>query len=215
MLPTPEYIISTLTERYGNFKWQPRLNALDELIFTILTQHTTDKNAEKAFNNLKQLGTWQKIANTDLNTITQLIRTGGLATQKSKTIKRALEEIQNTRGSLDLEWLAELEWQTAREWLMQIPGVGIKTASVVMSFSFGAPAIPVDTHVLRVSKRLGLLQQNCTADKAHHIIEALVDKEQTFKFHVLLITHGRETCKARNPLCKHCPLYSQCAYVNT
>ena len=195
---------------YGPVKWQPRFNALDELIFTVLTQHTSDRNAERAFEKLQQLGDWEAIADTEAVVVTDTIRTGGLANQKGKRIKEILRRIRSECGTMSLDWLGDKPWEEARDWLMKLPGVGIKSASVVMAFTFGAPAMPVDTHIHRVSRRLGLIAENDSAEDSHYILENLVPEAERFVFHVLIITHGRQLCKARKPLCQECPLSDEC-----
>lgn len=185
--------------------------ALDELIFTVLTQHTSDLNAGRAYDSLrKKLPTWGEVIEADTVIVTNAIRHGGLANQKSVRIQKILADVLQRLGHFNLEFLASLPLEEARAWFTTLPGVGPKTAAVVMAFSLKMPAFPVDTHVHRVSKRLGLISQKTTADQAHSIMEAMIPEEDRYDMHVLLITHGRQVCKARIPLCAVCPLAIEC-----
>ncbi len=200
---------------YGPIEWKPRYNALDELIFTVLTQHTSDLNAERAFDELrKRIPTWLEVIEAGTEEVTEAIRHGGLANQKSVRIQKILREILERHGKLELEFLKELEVDEARDWLTALSGVGPKTAAVVMAFSLGMPAMPVDTHIHRVSGRLGLIREGTSADDAHVVLEKIVDPQDRFNLHMLLITHGRQICKARRPLCAECPLADTCPSRN-
>ncbi len=184
---------------------------LDELIFTVLTQHTSDLNAERAYQHMRGLyPSWQDVLDAPTTDLADAIRTGGLANQKSARIQAVLRDVLTRHGRFDLEFLAALPFEDARDWLRVLPGVGPKTAAVVLAFSLGMPALPVDTHVHRVSKRLGLISEKTGADEAHGVLEALVPAADRYQFHVLLITHGRRTCKAQRPLCPDCPLSDIC-----
>jgi endonuclease-3 len=185
--------------------------ALDELIFTVLTQHTSDLNAGRAYDSLrKKLPTWGEVIEADNVIVANAIRHGGLANQKSVRIQKILADVLQRLGHFNLEFLASLPLEEARAWFTTLPGVGPKTAAVVMAFSLKMPAFPVDTHVHRVSRRLGLISQKTTADQAHSIMEAMIPAEDRYDMHVLLITHGRQVCKARIPLCAVCPLAIEC-----
>lgn len=208
---SPQEVINELSAIYGEFEQTPRYNALDELIFTVLTQHTSDLNAEKAFDRLRQtIPTWEEVMMADQQAIADAIYHGGMSNQKSKRIKDILSDILDRHGELEIEFLREYALEEARTWLMALPGVGPKTAAVVMAFALGMPAFPVDTHIHRVSKRLGLIEEKTTADAAHPILEAKVAPDLRFQLHMQLITHGRQICKARRPLCDNCPLSSRC-----
>ena len=185
--------------------------ALEELVFTVLTQHTSDLNAERAYRSLRRrYPTWPEVMGAPSTEVASAIREGGLANQKSVRIQRILGEILERRGELDLNFLSDLSLSDAKAWLRELPGVGPKTAAVVLSFSLGMPAMPVDTHIHRVSGRLGLIGPGTSADDAHEVLEGMVAPDDRFAFHVLLITHGRRRCKARRPLCGDCPLYAEC-----
>lgn len=206
-----ELIFQKLNPLYGPVEWRPRYNALDELIFTVLTQHTSDLNAERAFDELRrQIPSWGQVIEADTEAVARAIQSGGLANQKSVRIQTILREIVERHGALELEFLQQYEVDEAREWLTALSGVGPKTAAVVMAFALGMPAMPVDTHIHRVSGRLGLIREGTTADDAHVVLEKIVEPQDRFNLHVLLITHGRQICKARRPLCNECPLADSC-----
>lgn len=213
---SPETIIERLVPLYGEFEQKPRYNALDELIFTVLTQHTSDLNAERAFNKLRaEIPTWQEVMDADHRQIADAIYHGGMSNQKSHRIKAILATIEQKHGELEIDFLRQYELDDARQWLMSLPGVGPKTAAVVMSFALGMPAFPVDTHIHRVSKRLGLIEENVSADDAHAIMESATPAHLRFQLHMQIITHGRQICKARKPICTKCPLSDQCPSSQT
>ncbi|MXX92156.1 MAG: endonuclease III [Chloroflexi bacterium] len=208
---SPDTIIEKLSAIYGEFEQTPRYDALDELIFTVLTQHTSDLNAERAFVQLREkIPTWEEVMVADQQLIADAIFHGGMSNQKSKRIKDILATILERHGELEIEFLRNYELEDARKWLVELPGVGPKTAAVVMAFALGMPAFPVDTHIHRVSKRLGLIEEKTTADAAHEIMERQVRPELRFQLHMQMITHGRQICKARRPLCGECPLSADC-----
>ena len=208
---SPDTIIEKLSAIYGEFEQTPRYNALDELIFTVLTQHTSDLNAERAFIQLREtIPTWEEVMVADQQAVADAIFHGGMSNQKSKRIKDILAKILERHGDLEIEFLRNYGLENARKWLVELPGVGPKTAAVVMAFALGMPAFPVDTHIHRVSKRLGLIEEKTTADAAHEIMERQVSPELRFQLHMQMITHGRQICKARRPLCGECPLSADC-----
>lgn len=210
-----DVILKELEILYGKPVWNSRYNPIDELIFTVLTQHTSDKNAERAFDALKsKFIEWKYVENADPKAIAKTIYHGGLANQKSTRIKNILTHILNRLGDFNLEFLKSQKLDETRDWLMSLPGVGPKTAAVVMAFSLKLPAMPVDTHIHRVSGRLGLIRKGTTADEAHKVLEEIVKPELRFPLHTLLINHGRMVCRARNPLCEKCPLKHTCPYKN-
>ncbi|MBI4311401.1 MAG: endonuclease III [Chloroflexi bacterium] len=206
-----EEIIRRLEALYGPLGWEARRDPASELVVTILSQHTSDRNAEHSFEQLMAaFESLEAVANADVSAIANAIRNGGLANQKAPRIKGTLTKILQQRGSLDLGFLEDMALQDAKAWLTALPGVGKKTAAVVLCFSFGMPALPVDTHVHRVAKRLGLIGAKTTADHAHDILEAMVAPQDVYRFHVYLITHGRRVCKAARPQCERCPLADGC-----
>ncbi len=185
--------------------------AIDELIFTVLTQNTSDLNAERAYDSLRKgLPTWGQVIEAETDKVAELIKHGGLSNQKSIRIQKILVEILKRLGHFDLEFLAAKPLEETREWFISLPGVGPKTAAVVMAFSLRMPAFPVDTHIHRVSKRIGFIDEKTTADQAHPLMEELIPEDDRYEMHVLLITHGRQICKARIPQCVRCTLASHC-----
>ncbi|UCD53756.1 MAG: endonuclease III [Dehalococcoidia bacterium] len=181
------------------------------LVQTILSQNTSDVNSRRAFNSLlASFDRWESVAAADVNDISTAIKMGGLGDIKAKRIKEALGEIRQKQGKLELDFLNQLPLAEARDWLKQLPGVGSKTASCVLLFSLGRPALPVDTHVLRVAKRLGLIEPKTSAEQAHRLLESLVPADGVYQFHLLMIEHGRRVCKVQRPRCSHCVLRGIC-----
>ena len=206
-----EPILNLLIGQYGNRRWQPRHHPLSVLVQTILSQNTSDVNSRRAFQSLSaSFGSWERVATADVNEIAASIKTGGLGEIKAKRIKAALGEIKRQRGKLELDFLNQLPLARARDWLKQLPGVGSKTASCVLLFSSGRPALPVDTHILRLAKRLGLVEPRTSAEQAHRLLESLVPADSVYPFHVLMIEHGRRVCQAQRPRCGHCVLRELC-----
>jgi endonuclease-3 len=200
-----------LTAEYGNREWRLDHDPIAVLIQTILSQNTSDQNSNRAFTSLaSQFTGWDKVATASTSKIEESIRFGGLAKVKAVYIKQALMEIRQRRGKLSLEFLKELTVDKARNWLIRLPGVGMKTASCVLLFSLGMPALPVDTHVSRLSRRLGLISSKEPIDKAHKVLENIVTRNDVYAFHVLLIEHGRKICKAQCPRCSRCVLQNIC-----
>jgi endonuclease-3 len=192
---------------------QPQ-DPLSELIATILSQHTSDLNTERAFRALiERFGDFEAVRVAPVGAIEAAIRSGGLARVKAPRIKRALKQLKAERGELSLDFLAGLDLADARRYLMGLGGVGPKTAACVLLFACGRPAIPVDTHVHRVSRRLSLIGPRTSAEQAHAALEALVPPDQAYSFHVNLIRHGRKICKAQRPRCEICPLADICPKV--
>jgi len=157
---------------------------------------------------------WDAVENAQLPELIDAIRPAGLAFQKAPTIHAALRAVRERRGDHSLEFLAEMPALEARDWLSSIPGIGKKTASVTLLFAFGMPLMPVDRHVERVSKRIGLIPAKTTANDAHELFLAILEPDQMYEAHVGLITHGRQLCHARNPACGRCPIAPRCRYVD-
>ena len=204
--------IRLLTEEYGPFENEPRLDPAHELTFTILSQHTSDRNSERAFRSLMQrFGTLEAVAEADVADIEEAISGGGLARVKAPRIKGVLGRILDLNdGSLDLHFLAEMPMDEARAWLRQLPGIGPKSAGIILSFSLGMPAMAVDTHIYRVSQRLGIIGPKVNTDKAHEVLEAAMPPEDVYPFHAAFITHGRQVCKAQRPRCGECVVNYGC-----
>jgi endonuclease-3 len=186
-----------------------------ELISTILSQNTNDRNRDIAFFALKkQFPAWEQVRDADLQTVIDIIRPAGLANQKGARIQAVLKEITAERGSLDLGFLKTFSAQEAFDWLIHFKGVGRKTTAIVMQFALDIPAFPVDTHIYRVSGRLGLRPESMNADQAHVYLAALFDPQTYGDAHLNLIRLGREICHARKPNCPICPLTDLCDYYS-
>lgn len=202
-----------MLREFGEPQWRNRLPPLDELVSTILSQNTNDTNRDRAFHRLKErFTTWEEVRDADLVALTEAIRPAGLANQKAPRIQQALRKISAQHGELDLEFLHSWPVEQVQAWLMDLKGVGPKTASIVMLFSLDMPAFPVDTHVHRVTGRLGLLPEKMSAEKAHSHLEALFPEDAYYAAHLNLIRHGREVCHARQPDCDECILQDVCRY---
>ncbi len=209
-------VYAALVETYGLRVWNSSHDPLGELIMTILSQHTSDINSGRAFNNLLHTfkHDWLAIMNAPTDQVAAAIKSGGLANIKSKRIQEVLAEIYNRYGSLNLDFLDTLPLQAARDILNSFKGVGPKTTACVMMFSLGKPVLPVDTHVHRVSQRVGLIGPKVNAELAHIRLEAQLRPAQIYSFHVNMITHGRKVCKALRPLCEVCSLQEWCNYYH-
>lgn len=210
-------VYEALESQYGHQEWWQRARPLEELVLTVLSQHTSDANSLAAFQNLRrQFPAWTDVRDAGEAELADAIRSGGLANTKARRIKAILQQITEERGALDedLDFLRTLPLAEAKRWLQSLPGVGPKTAAVVLSFSLGRPAFPVDTHIHRVSRRLGLIGPGVSAEKAHDILEGMLAPDQVYSFHVNLIRHGREVCKAQRPLHEVCVLAPYCDYLN-
>lgn len=204
-------VVRRLESAYGSRQLVPNCDPLSTLVETILSQNTSDANSGRAFRSLKVVfPKWEDVAAADPRRISDSIRAGGLADIKGKRIKAVLQRIQQLRGDLNLDFLNALVVAEARDWLKDLPGVGEKTAACVLLFSFGKPALPVDTHILRISKRLRLIDEEVSADEAHGILQNLVLRSLIYQFHVLMIEHGRRTCRAQHPACPTCALADVC-----
>jgi endonuclease-3 len=229
-----------LASLYGRPQWERRFDPTSELILTILTQNSADVNAEHAFQALRAAyptdgpvarhvpgpgwggvglpdgvtPDWAMVEAAPYPELVEVIRTGGLPNQKAKGIQAALQAIREARGDYSLEFLGDMTALEARTWLTAIKGVGVKTASVVLLFSFGMPLMPVDRHVERVARRVGLLPSKANAEEAHDYFLALLEPDEMHEAHVNLIRHGRLVCHARKPDHDRCPLRDRCRFVD-
>ncbi|KUK44855.1 MAG: endonuclease III [Methanothrix harundinacea] len=191
-------------------------NPVDLLVQTILSQNTTSANTHRAFENLKRrYPDYQALLDAPDEEVARAIRCGGLANIKTKRIKEALEKIKERgegTGSIDLDFLKDADPEVARDRLMDLPGVGPKTAAVVLLFAFNMPLLPVDTHVNRLSRRLGFVPVEASLEEAERILEMITPRDKYCSFHVNLIRHGRAVCSARAPFCDGCILREVCPY---
>ncbi len=211
---SPSELIAILDETYGRAPQQASNAPVFELVLTLLSQHTSDRNSGQAMHRLvERFPTWDAVLDAPVSEVEDAIRPGGLAPTKSKRLHALLAEVQARRPDWDLEFLRAMPLEDAKQWLTSINGVGPKTAACVLLFALERPALPVDTHVERVSKRLGLAPLKMPADRAHVALEAMLAPDEVYAFHVDLIQHGRRTCHARGPRCEACPLESRCPKV--
>jgi len=201
-----------LDEEYGRKTFKPH-DGMDELVSCILSQSTTDANRDRGFDALKaRYEDWSAVHHAPIDELIDTIRPAGLANSKGPRIQASLAEIYEQRGEYNIDFLQDLSAEDAKAWLVKLPGVGPKTAAIVLCFGYGMSAFPVDTHVHRVGKRLGFLPEKISADKAHPVMEAIVPPEDYYHFHLQMIYHGRAICKARNPQCDRCPIKDYCNY---
>jgi endonuclease-3 len=234
------FVLDGLAGLYGRETWQRRLDPTSELILTILTQNSADTNAEVAFEALRRAypssrppeahhpgsgwggvglpeappPDWAAVELAPLPELTDVIRPGGLANQKAPRLQETLRTIRAERGDYSLEFLADMTALDARAWLTRINGIGKKTASIVLLFCFGLPLFPIDRHVERVARRVGLLPAKAPIDEAHDLFLGLLEPEQMYEAHVNLIQHGRKICHAQRPEHDRCPLRTRCRFVD-
>ena len=238
-----EDTLTALRSMYGKPEWERVYDPTSELILTMLSANSADINAEKAFDALcrhwpplaaggspasghgfrpgwggvgiqESTANWAAIADAPLDELVDVIRPGGLAPTKAPRIQAVLRRILVERGDFSLEFLGQLAPQDALAWLTAVPGIGRKTASVVLLFAFGMPLMPVDRHVERVTKRIGLIPPKATAEQAHDYLQALIPDEFVHEAHVNLITHGRQTCHALRPEHERCAIVARCRFVD-
>jgi endonuclease-3 len=206
-------IHEALLKAFGEPIWRNPLPAIDELVSTILSQNTNDVNRDRAFEALRaKFPTWESVRDAKEKDVIDAIRPAGLANQKGPRIQQVLKEITKERGALDLQFLADMPLEEARQWLTKFNGVGPKTAAIVLCFSLGRPAFPVDTHVYRVTGRIGLRPEKMTVEQAHPHLESVFPPETYYAAHLNIIRLGREVCNARKPMCPQCPIKSLCDY---
>jgi len=204
-------VLERLDAAYGPRKFVSRGRPVDVLVETVLSQNTSDVNSHRAFESLlERFGTLEAVATAPVTQIEDAIRFAGLSRIKSVRIREMLERLMRENGSLDLSFLSAMALEEARAYLTGLKGVGLKTANCVLIFSLGLPALPVDTHVYRVSRRLGLIGQRVNVEAAHAELEARVCAEDRYRFHLHLIEHGRRVCHARRPACRSCVLNALC-----
>ena len=202
-----------LIEAFGEPTWRNPLPPVDELVSTILSQNTNDVNRDRAFDSLRaKFPTWEEVRDANTDEVIEAVRVAGLANQKGPRLQQVLRDITAERGSLDLSFLAEMSVEDARNWLTRFKGVGPKTAAIVLCFSLNMPALPVDTHVYRVTGRIGLRPENISVEQAHPYLEGVFPPETYYAAHLNIIRLGREVCNARKPKCPDCPVRDLCGY---
>lgn len=208
-------------ERILDAEYGPRVlrasgDPVAELIGTILSQNTSDVNSARSMARLRaEFPTWDDVRAAPLEEVVDAIRSGGLANIKGPRIQAVLDTIVERCGDTDLHFLADMDLDEAKAWLMGINGIGPKTAACVLLFSLGRPAMPVDTHVHRVMRRLGVVPPRMSPEATTRVLEALIgpDPHRTYAVHVETISHGRQICKAQRPRCAVCPLSELCDYA--
>ena len=209
-------IAEALTLVYGELDWSRNQDGMDELVSCILSQSTNDANRDRAFARLKShYESWEAVRISDLDELVEVIRPAGLANQKAPRIQDVLAAIYQTAGEYSIDFLDQMSIDVAKDWLVSLKGIGPKTAAIVLCFAYGRPAFPVDTHIYRVSKRIGFLPEKLSANDAHPVMEAMVPATDYYQFHIQLIQHGRDTCHARKPSCELCCISAHCDYFST
>ncbi len=215
-----QWVEERLTEHFGTRPYNPDAydsDLMGALIATVLSQHTSDLNSGRAYQSLKKTfeGDWSRVRNAQESAIADAIRQGGLADVKARRIKNLLQDVYERTGGHTLDVLRGSSSDSEKlEFLKSFNGVGPKTAACILCFNLGQPVIPVDTHVHRVSKRIGLIGPKTSADQAHNELLALLPAENAYSFHVHLIEHGRQICHAQRPRCIDCPVKARCHFVH-
>lgn len=211
--------MNRLRKTYGPATLRPHGEPLNELVLTVLSQSTNDRNRDLAYLRLRdRFARWDEVADAPVHEIEHAIRPGGISKVKSGRIKEMLlairRDVRRSAGGRDthLHWLADLDPLEARRYLEGLPGVGRKTAACVLLFSYGWPELPVDTHVYRVSTRLGLVREGASFDEAHDTLLGAVGADDAYEFHINMLRHGRRICRPK-PLCEVCPLRDICPYA--
>lgn len=192
-------IYQGLRDHYGEAPEADEHSGIEYLVETILSQNTNDVNRDKAFQKLKKKygDDWEKVENAHREELIETIRIAGLGPTKAERIQESLRIVRERQNKYSIEFLNEMSVEEGKKWLTDMPGIGPKTAAVILCFHFKKPVIPVDTHVHRISQRFELVPEGCSRTRTHEILEEIVPDDIKYGFHILLITHGRETCKAR------------------
>jgi endonuclease-3 len=210
------HIIRNLRATFGVPKRERESDPLDVLVETILSQATSDTNSHRAYQNLKErFPAWESVRIARVTSIEAAIRSGGLANQKSARIKSLLNEVRDRLGSLDLGFLRTAPVREAKDFLGSFKGVGPKTVACTLLFACNRPVFPVDTHIMRIGRRLSLIPARCSDEEAHRIMGELVPARRCYEVHINLIRHGRRICRPQNPLCEQCCLIDYCDYYRT
>ncbi|MBN2410749.1 endonuclease III [candidate division KSB1 bacterium] len=204
-------ITERLEKAFGIPKWKGKGKPLDSLILTILSQSTNDRNRDMAYTRLKErFPDWMSVMNAPVEKIVDAIRPAGLGNQKSVRIKDVLKWVYDTYGTFDLHFLCDRDPEEVIHTFLQLKGVGIKTISVVLMFTCGVDIFPVDTHVHRICRRLGLVPDKTSAEKTHHLMQSIVPAGKSYSLHMNFLKLGRTICLARKPKCAVCPVNTLC-----
>jgi endonuclease-3 len=202
-------VYDALAAYYGELEWRPRNDPLSELILTILSQHTSDHNSFRAFAVMRErYPTWEEVRDAPLDELADTIKMGGLANVKAPRIQQVLRQLSDELPELSLDFLYDMPTEEARAWLARFKGVGPKTVACVLMFACGKPVLPVD----RVAERIGLIGSKVNAEKAHTELEAIVEPDKRYNFHIYTISYGRDVCHAQRPLCEQCVVAQWCNY---
>jgi endonuclease-3 len=211
------YIVQNLERAYGDpvnrwTDWDP----LDMLVATVLSQATSDTNSDRTWDALKRrFPAWEQVLRAREATLADTIRAGGLANQKARVIRDILRQVKERTGALTLEFLRGATVDDAARFLSSLRGVGPKTVACTLLFSCGKDTFPLDTHIFRILRRVGLVPEKCSDSRAHELMSRLVPAGKFYPFHVNLIRHGRALCRPRDPLCERCPIVEYCDYGQT
>ncbi|HVT89034.1 MAG TPA: hypothetical protein VHD56_09300 [Tepidisphaeraceae bacterium] len=204
-------ILRRLTREYGPRPWKCQGKGVDVLVDTILSQNTSNANSDAGYRQLRrQFPSWNQVANAPVEEVERHIRVSGLSRIKAPRIQAILRQIKTDTGRIDLQFLAEWEPQKAYDYLTKFKGIGPKTAYCILMFSFGMKVFPIDTHIHRIAIRLGLIDPKINAGQACEQLTPAIAPDDRYSMHVLLITHGRKTCRAINPKCAECVLLDIC-----
>lgn len=204
-------LLPLLKRAYGERPWQCWGRGVPVLVETILSQNTSAANSTAGYRQLwRAFRSWKKVADAPVEQVERAIRVSGLSRIKAPRIQSILRQLREAHGRIDLEFLKDREPQEAYAYLTQFTGVGPKTANCVLLFSFNMPVFPVDTHIHRIAIRLGVIPADSSADDAHRLLLPMIPPEDRYAMHVLLIEHGRRTCRAQNPRCGECCLRGSC-----
>jgi endonuclease-3 len=202
-----------LEKQYGIPRREDSGDPLNILIETILSQNTNDRNRDRAYQKLKmRFPHWEDVLKAKTKNIVSAIRLGGLAEQKAKRIREILHWIKEREGRLSLSFLKKMDSEEIKKIMGALKGVGPKTLHCLLLFGLGREAFPVDTHILRIGKRLGFIPEGMGAEKAHSWMVPFVPKKKSLSLHLNLIRFGREICKAQNPRCNTCTLRDECLH---
>lgn len=216
MQEKPQQVHQRLLRAYGQRTKDRFSDPVAQLVSTIISQNTNDALRDKAYDCLRErFSTWEQVRDAPTEEVVAAIKIAGLSQHKGPNIQAALRHITKERGVLTLGFLKDLAVEEAKQWLMAMKGVGPKTAAIILLFSLDMPALPVDTHVHRVTRRLGLIPEKASREKAHVLLEEMMPPETYYAFHLNVIRHGREVCHARRPSCDQCILCDLCDDCST
>ncbi len=209
-------ILRLLRKAYGRRQWKCWGRGVDVLIDTILSQNTSNANSDAGYRQLRRrFKSWNQVADAPVEEVERHIRVSGLSNQKAPRIQTILRQIKAERGKMDLQFLEQMDEQSAYEYLRKFKGVGPKTANCVLLFAFKHAVFPVDTHIHRIARRLKLIGPKASAEQAHELLKPMIRPADRYEMHVLLIEHGRRTCRAINPRCEECVLLEMCPLGKT